>query len=537
MADVVALKPYKRYSTVALYVVAFWVALPLALVMAGRGLDAALHLALAPSAWGWALLIGGLAFVAWAALWLRIRGDGLPVSALPPPRLVVSGPYGLVRHPMYLGYNVALIGLALILGSPGLLILGGPVFLLGWVIYALIEERSLRRRFGAEYRAYQVEVAIWPRLPLYRIIQILVAARALPVTVEGRANLPRGPYVIVANHACYMDPAFLSRLTWRPIRFLATAEAFRPRLFGWALRRSGAIPLRRYRVDSVACRAMLHRLAYGEIVGLFVEGERSPLGVYEGAMPRAAGIIARLGVPVIPVGINGDYDAGPRWSDTLRRRPVTLRVGPPIDFTGKDPRQALDVAISALLDTDGPRVHLKGLPRAKLSRVLWACPRCLDEPQWDAAALRCGACGARFTPTPDGLFADADGRTQTLATLGERLVAVAHSVPEITCDAQGAYERKPVGPIRPLEPIGAGSLHLSREALTFTPHAPSACAPVSIPMWRIRSVTTERADTLQVATATSVWQFQPSGASAFRLYQIVMAWASPRLERPLPGSS
>ena len=534
MADVGALK---RYSIVALYVVAFWVALPLALVAAANGLDAALHLALASSAWGWVLLVGGLAFLVWAALWLRIRGGGLPVSALPPPRLVVSGPYGLVRHPMYLGYNVALVGLALVLGSPGLLMIGGPVFLLGWVIYALIEERGLRRRFGAEYRAYQGEVAIWPRLPLYRIIQVLVAARALPVTVERRTFLPRGPYIIVANHACYMDPVFLSRLTWRRIRFLATAEAFRPHLLGWALRRSGAIPLRRYRVDPVACRAMLRRLAYGEIIGLFVEGERSPLGVYEGAMPRAASIIARLGVPVIPVGINGDYDAGPRWSDTLRRRPVTLRIGPPIDFAGKDPAQALDAAITALLDTDGPRVHLKGLPRAKLSRVLWACPRCLNEPQWDAAALRCGACGARFTPTSDGLFADTDGRMQTLATLGARLVAVAHSVPEISCDAQGARERTSVGPIRPLEPIGAGSLHLSREALTFTPHAPSPCAPVSIPMWQIRSVTTERADTLQVATATAVWQFRPSDMSVFRLYQIVMVWAKPRLERPLRASS
>lgn len=522
----------RRLVIVVVYVVVFWVALPLVLVAFGYGLDAALNLARAPSAWGWPLLVAGLVFLAWAALWLRIRGQGLPISALPPPHLVVSGPYGFVRHPMYVGYNVGLVGLALLLGSRGLLIVGGPVFLAGWVLYALYEERGLRRRFGAEYQAYQVEVALWPRLPLYRIIQVLVAARALPVTVEGREHLPRGAYVIVANHACYMDPVFLSRLTWRKIRFLATAEAFRPRLFGWALRRSGAIPLRRYRVDPVACRTMLWRLSYGEIAGLFVEGERAPLGAYEGAMPRAAALIARLGVPVLPVGILGDYDAGPRWAGVLRRRPVSLRIGPPVEFTGRDPTRAIDAAIAALLKGSVPRVHLAGLPRERLSRVLWACPRCQEEKTWDAAALRCGVCGAHYTPTADGLLADTEGRPRTLAELGAPLLAMASTVPEIACSARGAYESVMTGPIRPLEPLGAGTLLLTPEALTFTPSVPGSFTPITIPMRRIRSTTTERADTLQVATAQGVWQFRPDTMSVFRLHRIISDWAEPPLDRP-----
>ncbi len=524
---------FKRYLIIAAYIIVFWVALPLALIAIGKGLDAAMRLGVVYSAWGWALLVAGLALLAWAALWLRIRGNGLPVSALPPTRLVVTGPYGIVRHPMYVGFNVALIGLALVLGSPGLLIVGGPIFLLGWIAYAFVEERGLRRRFGAEYLAYQAEVALWPRVPLYRIIQVLVALRVLPVDVEGRAHLPRGPFVVVANHACYLDPALLSPLTKRRIRFLATAEAFRPRLLGWALRRSGAIPLRRYRVDPVACRRMLRSLSYGEIVGLFVEGERSPLGKYEGAMPRAAATIAQLGVPVIPVGICGSYDAGPRWAGVLRRRPVTLRVGAPVAFTGQDPAQAIDMAISALLDATVPNVHLAGLPRALLSRVLWGCPRCLDEDQWDAAALRCAHCGARFTPTAQGLFADTEGATQTLAALAEPLFAAADTVPKINCAAQGAYERSLVGAIRPLDSLGAGTLHISCTELSFTPLVEGSFTPLHIPIGQIRSVTTERADTLQIATGESVWQFKPENMSVFRLYQIVMAWAKPRLERPV----
>lgn len=523
---------FKRLITIAVYVAVFWVALPLLLFALVRFLDTSFNLGFAHSAWGWALLLLGLAFLAWSALWLRIRGHGLPISALPPTQLVATGPYGFVRHPMYLGYNVALVGLALVLGSGGLLIVGGPFFLLGWIIYALIEERSLRRRFGAEYRAYQREVAIWPRLPLYQIIQFLVAIRVLPVTVEGRDNLPRGAYVVVANHVCYLDPVLLSRHTWRHIRFLSTAEAFRPRLFGWSLRRAGAIPLRRYRVDPVACRSMLRHLFYGEIIGAFVEGERSPLGGYEGAMPRAAGIIARLGVPVVPIGIRGSYDAGPRWAGVLRRRPVTLRIGAPIDFTGQDPARAIDEAITALLDTTVPRFHLSGLPRERLSRVLWACPRCLEERGWNAAALRCDACDANYTPTNEGLFIDADGQTHTLAALGEPLVAAAATVPEIACPAACAFERSMVGPIRPLTPLGNGTLRITRDTLSFTPPEADSFAPLTIPMRQILSATTERADTLQIATATGAWQFKPEAMSVFRLHQIILVWAAPPLERP-----
>lgn len=523
---------FKQLITIAVYVAVFWVALPLLLIALGRFLDISFKLGFAHSAWGWALLLFGLAFLAWSALWLRIRGHGLPISALPPTKLVATGPYGFVRHPMYLGYNVALIGLALVLGSGGLLIVGGPLFLLGWIIYALIEERGLRRRFGAEYRAYQVEVAIWPRLPLYQIIQFLVAIRVLPVTVEGRANLPCGAYVVVANHVCYLDPVLLSRHTWRHIRFLSTAEAFRPRLFGWSLRRAGAIPLRRYRIDPVSCRSMLRHLSYGEIIGAFVEGERSPLGVYEGAMPRAAGIIAQLGVPVVPVGICGSYDAGPRWASKLRRRPVTLRIGVPIDFTGKDPTQAIDEAISALLDTTVPRVHLAGLSRERLSRVLWACPRCQEESGWNAAALRCDACGASYTPTDEGLFTDTDGKASTLAELGEPLMMAAAAVPEIACPAAGAFERSMVGPIHPMEPLGDGMLRITRDTLTFTPCTAGSFAPLTVPLRQIRSATTERADTLQIATTESAWQFKPVEMSVFRLHQIILVWAAPTLERP-----
>ena len=512
-----------RIAIVVGYVAVFWLFLPLGLVGAGLAIDAVLGLAPAPSPWGWPLVVVGLAFVCHAALVLRRDGLGLPISALPPRKLVTRGPYRLVRHPIYVSYQVALVGMALLLGSPGLIVLAGPGFLLGWVAYALDEERRLRRRFGEAYRHYQSEVGLLPRPPFYRVAWALLRLGALPVGVEYQAPLPRGAFVVVANHACYLDPVLLTRITARRIRFLTTAEMFRGALPGWVFRCSGGVPLRRYRPDASACRTMLRLLEAGEIVGIFPEGERSPLGAYQGAMESVAAILPRLGVPVIPVGISGSYDVGPRWSDALRRRPVKLRVGRPVVWRDCDPKRALDAAIIALLDEPEPRVRLAGLRLSKLHRVLWACPRCFDEAGWRAAELRCLQCGARFYPEADGSLVGAEGQRVTLTSLGTRLAARAGETTEIACRARGFNERSSRGSIGPLVPLGVGDLRITLEGLSFE----ARVERVVLPLARILSTTTERADTLQVAAESEMWQFRVDDrASVFRLALALKAWSA-----------
>lgn len=515
----------RKALIVAAYVAVFWAALPAALFVVGQTLDTSLALAGAASPWGWPLIVGGLALVLWGAVALQRRGHGLPIGMLPPTQLVTSGPYGIVRHPMYLGYHVALIGAALVIGSGGCLVVAGPVFLVGWVAYALVEERTLARRFGGSYDFYREEVGLFPRPPLYRLAQALIILRVFPVAVDGRENLPSGPYVIVANHACYLDPAFLTRITPRRIRFLATADVFRSLWSGWIFRRSGAIPLRRYRADSRACRAMLRLLTNGEIIGIFPEGERSPLGTYEGTRPAVAAIVARLGVPVIPIGISGNYDAGPRWSDTLRRRPIQIQIGPAIAFDGLDAKQSIDDAILALLPRPEPIVQLAGLPRDKIYRVLWACPRCLAESSCDPNRLVCARCGARWSGTADGYLVDERGQVSTLAALGAPLFAREPLNDTVACSAQGFAERSSLGPIGPLIDLGYGTLRASPKAVSF--------GAVTIPMHRVRSVITERGDTLEVATDDAMWQFRVRDYSVFRLQKIVECWAMD--DRRAPG--
>jgi 1-acyl-sn-glycerol-3-phosphate acyltransferase len=508
---------WARAAIVVAYVAAFWVALPLALWRLGSWCDGHVPVALEPSPGGWIVVASGGALMLASILALGVRGRGLPVSALPPPRLVVSGPYRWVRHPVYVGFHLVVVGVGWVIGSAGLALVVGAALLPAWVGYALVEERGLRRRFGAAYRNYQHRVGLLPRLDVYRLTQLL-ARVALPVRVDGRARVPRtGAAVLVANHACYADPVFLQCVTRRHIHFLATAEAFRGGALAWALRRTAAVPLRRYRVDAAATRELLRRLDEGALVGVFVEGERSPLGSYQGSLPQVARVLGQLAVPVIPVGISDNYDAGPRWADRLRVRPVRVRIGAPVSFGAVVPARALDAAIGDLLDEDPQRVHLDGLDREKLGRVLWRCPTCLDEERWRPAELRCAACGAAWEPTTTGKFRDAGDPSLEVA-LAElaRPVWLADEPAALGGWARGAHERSVFGPIGPLDPLGEDRLEITPRTLRFGGR--------TIPLTELRSTSTERTDTLQVATADEMWQFRLREGSVFRLQRAIDRW-------------
>ncbi len=516
-----------RAGIVLVYVAVFWVALPLLLWWLGTWFDGRLPLALEAWSGGWIVVACGGALMLASILALGVRGRGLPVSALPPPRLVVSGPYRWVRHPVYVGFHLTVVGAGLVIGSAGMALVVGAALLPAWVGYALVEERGLRRRFGAAYHSYQRQVGLLPRLDVYRLAQVL-ARVALPLRVEGRAHVPRtGAAVLVANHACYADPVFLQCVTWRRIHFLATAEAFRGGALAWAMRRTAAVPLRRYRVDPAATRELLRRLDQGALVGVFVEGERSPLGVYQGALPQVARMLGTLAVPVVPVGICGSYDAGPRWAERLRLRPVRVRIGAPVTFGGGAAAKVVDRAIGELLDEDPQSVHVGGLDRAKLGRVLWRCPTCRDEASWRPAELRCGACGAAWQPSPGGRFRSA-GCPAAEVTLAElaRPVWQAEEVGALRGWARGAHEPSAFGPIAPLVRLGEDWLEITPNALRF--------GGLAVPLASLRTTSTERTDTLQVATADEMWQFRMREGSVFRLQRALDRWrgAPTRRRRP-----
>jgi protein-S-isoprenylcysteine O-methyltransferase Ste14 len=122
-------------------------------------------LAALPVVLGGAMIAAGLTLVVWTVRLFATVGEGTLAPWDPTSRLVVRGPYRHVRHPMISGVVLLLIGEAALLGSPALLAWSATVLTVNAVYLPLVEERGLRRRFGAEYDAYSANVPRWlPRL-------------------------------------------------------------------------------------------------------------------------------------------------------------------------------------------------------------------------------------------------------------------------------------------------------------------------------------------------------------------------------------
>jgi protein-S-isoprenylcysteine O-methyltransferase Ste14 len=113
---------------------------------------------------GVALLAAGILVLVQAFVRFVVEGGGTPAPIAPTQRLVVGGPYRYVRNPMYLAVVATIVGQALLLGQPGLLLYAATV---GGAMVAFAhgyEEPTLRRQFGAQYEAYRGAVpAWWPR--------------------------------------------------------------------------------------------------------------------------------------------------------------------------------------------------------------------------------------------------------------------------------------------------------------------------------------------------------------------------------------
>jgi protein-S-isoprenylcysteine O-methyltransferase Ste14 len=81
-------------------------------------------------------------------------------------RLVRSGPYAVVRHPIYASMLCLMLGIAAIAATPFGFAIALALFLAGTEIRVRIEDRLLAERFGKEFREYRRSTPAY--IPLVR---------------------------------------------------------------------------------------------------------------------------------------------------------------------------------------------------------------------------------------------------------------------------------------------------------------------------------------------------------------------------------
>src|SRR5215831_15459519 len=172
-----------------------------------------------------------------------------------------------------------------------------PIYLLGWWGF-----RALYR-FYFHWRVYNPE-----RVPL------------------------RGPVILAANHASYLDPPLVGAGVKRGINYLARDTLFRYPGIGWLLRNWNSVPVDREGGGAAGLKAILDRLLDGGAIILFPEGTRTRDGRLQPARSGIGLTVIKSKAPVVPVRVFGTFEAFNRFMRFPRPRRVSVKFGRPINF-------------------------------------------------------------------------------------------------------------------------------------------------------------------------------------------------------------
>ncbi len=201
---------------------------------------------------------------------------------------------------------------------------------------------------------------------IVKFIAVLTARLCFRVKIIGSENYPKeGAFLLLSNHQSWFDPILCTMSTKRELCFMARDTLFKHKHFGRFITKLNAIPLKRGESDIAAMRSILAHLDQGYSVCLYPEGTRTLDGRIADVKAGFSLLSRRGDVPVVPVVIDGMYEAWPKG----RRVPVfgkrlIVKVGQPIQ-----PEE-----IKAMGDRDFT-THLTGIMRKMQSEIRPLCER------------------------------------------------------------------------------------------------------------------------------------------------------------------
>ena len=205
-------------------------------------------------------------------------------------------------------------------------LIGFPLIVVVTLFTALLTIICFPWRNGKLPRAVQV---FWSRSVLWLLL--------VPIKVSGRENVdPKQSYVFVANHQSFLD--VFAVYGWLPNNFkwLMKKELRKIPFVGTACAVAGHIF-----VDRSNPRAAMESLTYikaqlhdGISTVIFPEGTRTKTGEMGRFKAGAFKIAMDMGLPVVPITLNGFYQSMPpgQFFANLHSR-VSLHIGKPIDIS------------------------------------------------------------------------------------------------------------------------------------------------------------------------------------------------------------
>jgi 1-acyl-sn-glycerol-3-phosphate acyltransferase len=159
----------------------------------------------------------------------------------------------------------------------------------------------------------------------------LTAVTLFQTRCSGRQFVPRtGGALVLSNHQSHFDPVLIGLASDRRLNYLARQSLFKFAPFRWLINSLDAIPIDRDGTGLGGLKETLKRLKRGELVLIFPEGTRTSNGDVASLKPGFVALAKRAGVPLLPVAIDGAFDAWPRTSKLPGRSVIHIAFGPAI---------------------------------------------------------------------------------------------------------------------------------------------------------------------------------------------------------------
>ena len=167
------------------------------------------------------------------------------------------------------------------------------------------------------------------------------------VRVHNQHLLPStGAVLLCSNHQSNLDPIVIGCICPRRLNFLAKKGLFKFPL-GVILNLLDCISIDRHGMGIGGMKETLRRLKKKEPILIFPEGERSRDRELLPLMNGFVALVKRVPTVIVPIGIDGAYDAWPRGAAIPRLGHVQVVIGEPIE--SKQIEGLTDDEISALL--------------------------------------------------------------------------------------------------------------------------------------------------------------------------------------------
>ena len=185
----------------------------------------------------------------------------------------------------------------------------------------------------------------------YCLTQLAVRGIAIilfSLRIFGAENWPReGGALVCSNHQSYFDPVIIGSSCSRRMNYLARESLFRFFLFGWLIRWYDAIPIQREGMGIGGLKETMRRLKRGEMVLIFPEGTRTSDGQLQELKPGFCTVARRSRAAIVPLALDGAYQAWPKEAAWPRLSAVHISVGLPI--TAEEIGQLSDEELEAEL--------------------------------------------------------------------------------------------------------------------------------------------------------------------------------------------